>query len=273
MKVCQAEQEAIRKKAAEKCYNADGSLLHVGECTAAERQPSCEADHYLATDGKCWPKVNLFRPIEAPASLKPKVNPPIAITITPHSVPTVNPATAVVPTGSHSGNCSDITDANHPSSGSCPSQAASFLQTARAAPRTPGKTNSTSGYNFLMAAEALRAAGDFIQLVAVLQEAGLPIPDKGAAVKAFKSLNNSPAPIPPYVSDQCIRVGVPKQLMATDHWTYTYSTRIYASGLKGCPTVPSYSYAPNDKYSYDIGVVLHTDGPPDLAQIHAAPDL
>jgi hypothetical protein len=36
---------------------------------------------------------------------------------------------------------------------------------------------SRARYNYQMAAEALRAAGDFVQLVAVLTEAGLPIAD------------------------------------------------------------------------------------------------
>lgn len=312
-------------------------LNHDGPCTEAELHPKsappkcADNKHFLGSDnlchstceqlgkyegidGLCHPKADLANKLTPTPKVTPTQGVPTLNGASTTAVVTAwNPATAIVPLGPHTPNCSDITDASHPSSGTCPTQAASFLQSARAAPATPGVTSSFAGYNYLMAVEALRAAGDFVQLVAVLTEAGLPAsnadqiaalaqgrleypapshsPFQGPFVCAAGQylgtdnkcyLNSvdptqkvtnehSPDPIPPYVSDQCIRVGVPKQLMATDHWTYTYSTMIYTTKVKGCPEDPSYSYPPNDNYSYDVGVVLFTDGPPDVDQIHAAP--
>jgi hypothetical protein len=60
---------------------------------------------------------------------------------------------------------------------------------------------SPARYNYQMAAEALRAAGDFVQLVAVLTEAGLPIADSDREMALAGEIagRNKSAPTTPKV--------------------------------------------------------------------------
>lgn len=84
-------------------------------------------------------------------------------------------------------------------------------------------------------------------------------------------VNPTPQPIVPRsVGDECIKVGFSRPMMACKNG-FEYSTSISATHALGCPAHPSYTYAPNDSYSYDVGVPLYTCGLPDQRAIRAAP--